>query len=521
MHAQPELVAAIAENLPIALWVAKAPSGEFAYANDAFREIMGTHALPDVARGGYAEPYGIHTLNGDPYPEERMPFVQALEKRATVVVDDIVIHRRDGGRVHVRAFARPLFDAAGTLTHVMIAFIDITREVLADRARLEGEARMRHALRMESIGSLAGGIAHDFNNLLASIKLLASHLLRLEHDPEKKQSLEHIDQVTESGAQLTRALLRFARRDRSVTHGVSLNDVARTVTELVRRTSDRRIDIVCEALARTGDVLGDPAQIEQVVLNLLMNARDAVAGNGRIVVRTHDRELEGPHGTRTGELPPGEYVTIEVEDSGGGIDPAIADRIFEPYFTTKMSGTIKGTGMGLATAYGVVQAHGGMIEIARSSSSGTTMRVLLPSSGSLGRGPGTSAPPSREVHRGTGLVLVIDDEPLIRSSSAEALRGLGYEAITASDGEEGLEIFRARHAAIHCVIVDLVMPKVSGAEVCAELRKIDPRVPAIVTTGLSADGELDRGSGIEAAAVLAKPYDVAALSEVIARVTKR
>src|SRR4051794_14600096 len=164
---EPDFGSAVADELPVGVWVARAPTGEFLYANRRFNDIMGMGARDDVAAGEYAAPYGIYDRAGNPYPEHRMPFVQALAAGTTVVVDDIVIHRTDGAKVNIRAFARPVTGAGGAISHVIIAFIDITREVVAETARAESDRRLGRAQRMEAIGNLAGGIAHDFNNVLA------------------------------------------------------------------------------------------------------------------------------------------------------------------------------------------------------------------------------------------------------------------------------------------------------------------------------------------------------------------
>jgi PAS domain S-box-containing protein len=212
----------IADALPVGIWVAHAPGGEFFYANQMFSEIMGQTALSDVAAGEYSQPYGIFGKDGKLYPEDELPFPRVLRERKPVVVDDIVVHRPDGTRVHVRAQARPVLDEAGTVVQVIVAFIDITREAEAELARAESEERLRQAQRMESIGRLAGGVAHDFNNLLAAIGLLASSLKRTETEASRRTALEQIEQTTDSAAALTRSLLGFAGQGKNLRRPVSL-----------------------------------------------------------------------------------------------------------------------------------------------------------------------------------------------------------------------------------------------------------------------------------------------------------
>jgi PAS domain-containing protein len=187
------LLAQVVDHLPLGVWIARAPSGEFVFANRVFREIMGMEARPDVAAGGYAQPYGICTRDGAPYPEARMPFAQALAARATITVDDLAIHRPDGRRVMIHATARPVFDASGAeITHVVIAFEDVTARVAAQAARAESEEQLREARRLEALGTLAGGVAHDFNNLLATIRVLASLLRTSEPQAARRADLARI-----------------------------------------------------------------------------------------------------------------------------------------------------------------------------------------------------------------------------------------------------------------------------------------------------------------------------------------
>jgi two-component system cell cycle sensor histidine kinase/response regulator CckA len=514
------LIAAVADNLPVGVWVARAPDGAFVYANRMFEEIMGLPARDDVARGDYAAPYGIHAPDGALYPNDRMPFERAIAARATVTIDDLVIHRSDGVQVHVRAHARPIFDAGGTITHVVVAFLDITREVQAESARAEGETRLRQAQRMESVGQLAGGIAHDFNNLLTTIKMLASLLATSEPDETKLKLLQQIDRVTDSAVNLTRALLGFARQGKNLVQRVALNDVVRAIAEISRRTIDRRIDVACDLRAAPGEVMGDVSQIEQVLMNLVVNARDAMPeGAGRLVLRTYDRTLDAMFAATHLPLGPGPHVVLEVSDTGVGIDPAIRERVFEPYFTTKTTGAVKGTGLGLATVYGVVQSHGGYVEVADNAPRGTTMRVyLVAASRSERRLTPRSVRPQAMLRRGHGTVLLVEDEPLVRRAALGALSYLGYDVIEAEDGARAVEIFRERHHEIRVVLLDMVMPRMGGRETYLALRECDPRVAVLLTTGFALNEEAQAILDLGVRGFIAKPYDVQALSEAIAQV---
>ncbi len=509
------IVSSVADDLPVGVWVARAPDGEFLYANKTFADIMGMAARADVGRGEYAQPYGIHARTGELYPEEKMPFVRALAERRTVVVDDIVIHRHDGGRVHIRAQARPVFGEDDAITHVVIAFIDITREARAEEARLESDQRVRQLQRMDSIGTLAGGIAHDFNNLLAAVKMMAAVLRRNEDDAVKLGYLEQIDDATESAAQLTRALLGFARRGKHLASRVSLHDVAIGVASLMRRALDRRIEVVTQFKATTGDVVGDFSQLEQVFMNLVVNARDAMPEEGgRIIIATRDYEMGEDEAARRENMRRGPCVVLEVSDNGSGIAPHIRDRMFEPYVTTKKGGEGGGTGLGLATVWGIVENHGGAIE-AIAASPGTILRAFFPAAIEAAVGAPKNDTPANVVH-GTGAVLVVDDERPVREALAAALRGLGYRVLVAEDGAAAIEIVRGE-TKIDAVLLDMVMPRMDGKATYLALREVRPDLRVVLTTGFALNEEAQRILDLGVREFISKPFSVEALSQVIAR----
>ncbi|MDB4998201.1 MAG: Sensory box histidine kinase/response regulator [Myxococcaceae bacterium] len=494
--------APITDDLPVGVWVARVPGGELVYANKRFAEILGIGGRSDVTAGdGYASPYGIRTRSGELYPENDMPFARAIRARCTVIVDDIVIHRHDGAKVNIRAEARPVFDEAGVMTQVVIAFIDITREIEAEVGRNESEARLHQAMRMESIGNLAGGVAHDFNNLLGAQKLLVSMLRRLDEDPLRSSYLQQIDQITDSATELTRALLGFARRGKHLAQRVSLNDAARSVAALVERVVDRRIAVVTELQAESGDIIGDMSQLEQVLMNLAMNARDVMPSGGTMTIRTRDV---------------GDAVVLEVTDTGPGIEPSIRGRIFEPYFSTKTVGETSGMGLGLATVYGIVETHGGRIEVVDGVPSGTTMRVVFPCAPAYVPRP-TEVPPVSHLRRGSGTVLVVDDEAAVREASEQALRHLGYDVLAVESGARAIEIFAERGDEIFAVVLDMVMPGKDGRATYLELRKINPEVRVLLTTGYALNDEAQRILDLGVRGFIPKPFTMESLSEALAQ----
>jgi signal transduction histidine kinase/CheY-like chemotaxis protein len=409
-----------------------------------------------------------------------------------VVADDIMIRRPDRTTVHVRAFGRPVMNVAGAITHVVIAFFDISAQVEAEQARAESEKRLHRAQRLEAIGTLAGGIAHDFNNLIFGIKLLAAELATGEKDPQRLASLKMIDEVTDRSAMLTRSLLGFARRGKHRAMPVALDDVVGAMRELLTRTlTGVHITFELQAADR-GTVIGDESQLEQVVMNLVVNARDAVKdGNGgRVVVRTRS---EGPH------------VLLEVADDGPGIPVELRERVFEPYFTTKTHDSHRGTGLGLATVFGIVESHGGTIEVDDGlDGRGATLRVRMPAAATPAE---SSVPRTRgAVEPGTGTVLVVDDDAMVRRAVAMTLRGFGYTTLEAVGGAEAVEMFRRHRESIRAVMLDMIMPGMGGRQTFAAMREIDPAVRVLLMSGYSKNEDVQALLDAGASGFVMKPY---------------
>ena len=505
------VVAIVAEELPVAIWMGRVPGGEVAYTNAAFREVLGVEPPVGAARGAFVEPYGVHTQAGAPYPEDQMPFERVIAARATVIVDDIVIHRHDGRRVSLRVFAKPIFDASGTMTHVLEAFTDISREVESERARAEGERRLARSQRLEAIGQLVAGIAHDFNNLLTVTKLSLSSLRSHETNATKMGALNQISAVTESAVDLIRSLIGFARRERQVAAPMLLEAAVRPVLDMAARTFDPRVSLRADLDAEGAMVLGDSSRLEQMIMNLVINARDAIPAKGEVVVRTTTWDIAERD---AGTLPAGRYVVLEVSDSGSGVDPAIRDHIFEPYFTTKTQGSVKGTGLGLSTVHGIVQALGGCIDVDDNEPRGTIMRVTLPRADALppvvaddDRSPEPASSPAAGPSGSGRLVLVVDDEPLVRASMSASLEAHGFRVVDAADGATAVAIFAARHSELCAVVLDMVMPGMRGRDVYLELRKVGADVPVLLVTGSALDDEAQGLLQLGVDGWLAKPYD--------------
>lgn len=496
-----EIIHGLPDELPVGLSVARAPNGEQVYANGMFADILG-EGRHDV-NAGEATPYSVLTRSGKPYPKERLPFARALAERRLVVVDDITIHRRDGTKVDVRAFGRPVSDAAGEVTHVVVAWFDITREVAAERARAATEEELHRARRIEAIGTLAGGIAHDFNNLVFGIKLIAADLATSATDAKTCEALKMIDEITERSATLTRSLLAFARRGKHHAAPLRVDHVLGEMSDLLVRTLT---GVTIAFDLRAGDdgiVVGDRSQLEQVVMNLMVNARDALTDGGRVEVRSRMQ---------------GQAVVFEVADDGPGIPLEYRDRVFEPYFTTKTQSADRGTGLGLATVLGIVEGHGGSIEIDIGlDGRGTTFRIALPAAAAeRPRGVGRSMKTERQL--GWGTLLIVDDDPIVLRALSAAVETLGYTAIRAPNGAHAVEVLRERGEEIRAVVLDMVMPHMSGRATYSALRKIRPDIAVIAMSGHAMSDEIDALLELGVRSFIAKPYSIEKLASALADV---
>jgi len=500
-----DLILSLGEDLPVGLWIARASDGEVIYANRAFAEITGAPARGDVPAARFAEYYGVYARKGAPYPENRMPFARALAERCTVTADDITIRRRDGTAVDVRMIARPSGDP---VTHVIVALFDITREVDAERARAESEHQLRRAQRFEAIGALAAGTAHEFNNLMFGVKLLAAELAAGERDPKRSATLEMIDEITERSAALTRSLLGFVRRGKQRSVLVSLNDVATSLTELLGRAmAGVELTFELEASDR-GAVIGDHPQLEQMVMDLVLRAGAAAREAGSIVVRTRDATAHS-----AAEAP--RLVVLEVVDDGPELSPEHRVRMFEPE-------SAEGGGhapSGLANARAIAVAHGGSIEVdAGPDGRGTAIRVLLPAA----EQPRTAKPRTApaELPRGSGLVLVVDDDHMVRKVVSGSLGALGYTPIEATSGSDAIAIYRAQHAEIRAVVLDMVMPDMAGKATYLALREIDSNVAVLLMSGNTLNEQVQEILDLGVRRFVSKPYSIGALAVALAELTQ-
>jgi len=378
---------------------------------------------------------------------------------------------------------------------------------LTDRKRLEDQ--VREAQKMESIGTLAGGVAHDFNNLLTVILGNVELARDVVRGTGAEELLAATDTAARRAADLTGQLLGFARRAPMTVGRVDLNELVRETAGLLRRTIDPRVVIREHFRPHLWAARADAGQVHQVLMNLCLNARDAMPDGGTLALATGHVEVSPDEAARTGTRA-GRFVRVQVTDSGTGMPPEVKARVFEPFFTTKEVG--RGTGLGLAVVFGIVQAHGGWIGCESEPGVGTRFDVHLPAYDTAVDGAG-AGPAAAPLPPGRGeRVLFVDDEPMIRDLAGLVLGQLGYAPTLAADGAEGVARFREAGGAFDLVILDLTMPNLSGREALARIREMSPVVPVVLASGYSADRADLRG---EATLFLDKPFTQAGLAKAV------
>ncbi|MGO9568035.1 MAG: PAS domain S-box protein [Desulfomonilaceae bacterium] len=416
--------------------------------------------------------------------------------------------RKDGSLYHEDSTISPVRDSRGKIVNYVAVKRDITEHLKLSRQLLQAQ-------KMEAIGTLAGGIAHDFNNLL-QVTLGFSELLlaeKREDDPDYAD-LSKILQSARSGAELVQGLLTFSRKVEPKPIPLNLNRRIRQVEKLLRRTIPKIIDIQMDLSGDLAEIDADPTQMEQLLMNLAVNARDAMPDGGKLIVGTRNVALDEEYCRIHAGAKPGEYVLLTVADTGHGMDKATIDHIFEPFYTTKESG--RGTGLGLATVYGIVNQHRGHITCESELGKGTTFSVYLPAIESQlePEVEGSEAVPAF----GTETVLLVEDEDVVRDLGERILSKGGYKVLTAADGRDACVLFRKKRKQIALIILDLIMPEMGGQECLRELLKIDPQVKVLIASGYSAAASAQGTRESEAKGFVVKPFRMKELLKQVRKV---
>ena len=416
--------------------------------------------------------------------------------------------RKDGEAIDVEAVSYG-FELAGRRVRIVV-INDVTDQLRVRQQQEQVQAQVLLGQKMDAVGRLAGGVAHDFNNLLSVVLGAAETIGKslATYDPLQEDVTDIRDAVGR-GAALTQQLLIFGRKEVRSPGLLDVNQVIEGVERLLMRVLGSSVRIELRRGVEHAPVVADAAQLEQVIVNLAVNSRDAMLRGGTLTIATGETELDFTDAASL-DLMPGAYVTIDVQDTGAGMDETTRMHAFEPFFTTK--GPVNGTGLGLATVYGIVRQSGGAISLRSAPGEGTHVRIHLPRGDSSA--PVAPAEPTPEPER--GLVLLVEDEPRVRSQARRLLQRSGFAVLEASDGVEGMKVFREHLGTITVVVSDVVMPIMGGVDMVTELRRLEPTLPVVFVSGYTAEDQdlpLDGQT-----AFLTKPYTIASLCEAIGSV---
>ena len=487
------------QTVPDALTISRADDGVYVEANEGFVRVSGWSVEEGLGKTALAL-----DLWADPHDRE---LLQAKLRAEGSLREVEARFKRKDGTPFTGAISGRFMEVGGKRYYLSVTR-DITERKAAEAERERLGSALRQSEKLSAIGQLAGGVAHDFNNQLTIVLGAAEELVETVTSPVHRELARDILMAASRSAALTRKLLSFARRGQAQRVPVDLHTLVAEVCGVLRRSIDRNITIDTRLDAPGALVLGDSNELQNALLNLALNARDAMASQGAME-KVGKLILETQHAWVTAEdtgalhgLAPGRYLKLSVSDTGQGMSREVQARLFEPFFTTKPPG--QGTGMGLASVYGTAQAHGGCVTAASEEGKGSTFCVYLPLApdGQAQRQPGIDRLPALTPKH----VLVIDDEPLVREQFSRVLRSLGNTVELAESGEQGLLRYRTTSRPYDLVVLDVVMPGLSGRETYAALRAIDPGVRVIVSSGYALDGDIQAIVDAGARAFLPKPF---------------
>ncbi|QJE73328.1 PAS domain-containing protein [Aerophototrophica crusticola] len=475
-------------RMPMIVTDPNLPDNPIVFANEAFLDLTGYEMEEIQGRN-------CRFLQGARTDRETVNEIrEALEARRAVSVE-LLNYRRDGTPFWNALFIGPIFDESGTLRYFFASQLDVTRRRVSEQA-------YRQAQKMEAIGQLTAGLAHDFNNLL---QVVSGNLeLALELDglpPEAGRAVENADRAARQGAKLTQQLLAFARKTRLDPRPTNLNSLVVEFSDMLDRTLGDQIELRLDLKPRLPECTVDPIHVEMALLNVLINARDALPGGGKVTISTGNLKLNGDAAAH--QLTPGDYVWLAVRDEGTGMSPDVLERAIEPFFSTKGPG--KGTGLGLSMVHGFLQQSGGRLELQSEAGKGTTVRMVFPVQAVRSTWPMTVPDHPREEQGGEETILVVDDSEDVRGITAHQLQGLGYRVLTAPSGEEALKLLEAGDR-VDLLFTDLVMPGgMNGLVLMEKARAVRPDLGVLLATGYTEE-LVAEGPRTPAMDVLGKPY---------------
>jgi two-component system cell cycle sensor histidine kinase/response regulator CckA len=481
------------------------PDGKYISANPALAHMLGfdspeelINARKDIRTQEYVK------------PEMHTEFVKVLEERGVVQGFEYEAYCKNGNSIWVSENARAVRNLEGGIVYFEGTVEDIT-------ARRELEHQLRQMQKIEAVGRLAGGVAHDFNNILMAISSYAELLDRKLVDESARRYASEIVKATDRGSSLTEGLLTFSRKQVLSPKVLDLNPLIEEQIRMLKRLIPENIELEFVAASEIGRVKADPSQVQQVLMNLIINARDAMPNGGRLVIETGNAELDAVDFPRGSQALPGNFVMVAVSDNGCGMSAETKTHLFEPFFTTKEQG--KGTGLGLAIVFGIVKQSGGQVFVQSELDMGTTFKVYFPSV------QAAIEPQHLEERQqpitGAETILLVEDEDGVRDSAAEFLREGGYTVLTASGGHEALKIAEQYDRPIHLLLTDLIMPSMSGKELSERMARIRPAIRVVFMSGYSSNLLSDQQVLDPRHVLLHKPFRLAALGRMVRDVLAR
>ena len=487
------------------------PDGKQRYVSDAVERMTG-FAPQEVTSKSISE-----VIHPEDFPRVLEAFSSCIAHPDQVLrVDYRHIHKTKSW-VHFEAIGQSFVDnpiVRGVISNVR----DITERKQAEAERFEMERRLQHAQRLESLGVLAGGLAHDFNNLLQIIVGNASSaMLENTGKPTTLGYLESIDVAVKRGSALTKQMLAYVGKGKFVVESVDLSKVVREIGQLVQFSVSKKTKICFELTPDIPAIQADASQMNQVIMNLIINASEALGDQlGEVYVRTGTVELDQAKSEELfplSPLPEGKYVTFEVRDTGCGMDEEMKARIFDPFFSTKFTGR----GLGLSAVQGIARGHKGAVRVESKPGQGSAFTIYLPASSKPAMAP--AATPLLDARpQSQGTILIADDEEMLRGVLRYQLEKMGFRVLEARDGQEALEVYQKHRHEISLVLLDYKMPKLDGAEALIELRKIDPQVRVILSSGYSEEQAIEEHGDLGWAGFIEKPYDQKTLKEKIQKI---
>jgi PAS domain S-box-containing protein len=473
--------------------------GRFLAVNPALVEMLGYRSEEEVLALSLEHDLYL-------YPDDRARLITQHADAQQIEGVEVEWRRWDGTPIMVRLSGRPCYGHGGVLTSFEMIVEDVT-----ERKALEEQ--LRQSQKMEAVGRLTGGIAHDLNNILtvilANADLLAATAGADSHAPEADVELSELREAARRGAAMIRKLLAFSRREKLSRSSVELSAVVGEASRVLRRLLPESIDVDVSVDETLPTVQADAGAVEQILVNLATNSRDAMPNGGRLHIATRRGQIDDGFVARRGWGRPGAYVIVRVSDTGTGMDAETQRRIFEPFFTTKAPGS--GTGLGMAMIYGLIKQHDGYIDVESRRGVGTAVTIYFPVGG-VSAPAHTRQPLLGTLPRGDETILVVEDEAAIRDAVRRGLERLGYRVLLASDGQEGLDVFRLHAGEVDLVLTDVVMPRMTGIQLCEVLRAERPDIKVLFMSGYTLLEGVDTTPQDQSVPLLRKPWTLAQLA---------